>query len=185
MVYLNGEFINGDLLKVSAVIQNIKDNVLGTAFRLKYDEKLDFLRYEPGDFLEAGGDPFYLVKNEENVQEIVFGQTLRREDDYPIGSGKLVDFYFQIKEEGEFNFYFEKGVVSTWDTVRQDLSEIEWKSFKVKRPQEEKMVFNSMDEATNVLARKFPIEIATWWVLGVLILGAAFFLIKKVGKKRA
>lgn len=185
LVHLEGEFLDGDLLRVSAMISDVEEKVLGTAFHLEYDEKLDFLRYGPGDFLEAGGDPFYLVKNEENVQEIVFGQTLRREDEYPNGGGKLADFYFQIRQEGEFKFSFEQGVVSTFDTVRQDLSKIEWKSLELARPQEEKMVFNSTDQAANVLETDFPVESAIWWVLGFLILVVAFFLMKKDGKKRA
>lgn len=177
--------MDGDLLRVSALISDVEDKVLGTAFHLQYDENLDFLRYGPGDFLEAGGDPFYLVKNEENVREIVFGQTLRREDEYPSGGGKLADFYFQIKQEGEFKFSFEQGVVSTFDTVRQDLTKIEWKNLELARPQEEKVVFNSTDPAANVLETKFPVENALWTVLGLLILAVTFFLIKKDGKKRA
>lgn len=185
VVFLEEEFLNGDLLKVSVQMENVKETVLGTAFHLKYDEKLDFLRYEPGDFLENGGDPFYLVKNDEGVRNIVFGQTLRRNDEYPTGGGKLVDFYFQIREEGEFGFDFDHGVVSTWDTVRQDLLKIEWQNLSFERPQEKKIVLNSQEQVANIFESKLPTDNIYWWLPGILILVMIFFMLKKERKKRA
>jgi len=100
---------------------------------LSYDpEVLGFLRYDPGSFLERGGDPFYLVSamagpGGEEIGKIVFGETLRRGDQYPVGDGLIAGFYFQELSSdvrdgtGSFKFEFENGVVSTLDTVRQDI----------------------------------------------------------------
>ena len=70
-IALESEFLDGDLLKISAVAGDMMQPVLGIAFNLNFDgENLDFLKYEPGEFLERGGDPFYLVKDEENKTKI-------------------------------------------------------------------------------------------------------------------
>ena len=63
---MQGEFLDGDILKISVWAENISSPTLGIAFHLKYEgDNLGFLKYLPGEFLEKGGDPFYLVKNDE------------------------------------------------------------------------------------------------------------------------
>ena len=143
-VYLNGEFLNGDLLLISAEIENAQVPVLGTSFHLKYDEnKLKFLRYEPGGFLEQGGDPFYLAKDIENEGKVIFGQTLRNDDRFPVGEGDLVQFTFQIEEEGIFAFEFDREVVSSLDEVRQDIDDVIFEDFSIERGSDKESVFAS------------------------------------------
>lgn len=129
-IYMEGSKLNGDIFQLSVFSQDLTAPTLGISFHLLYEKnKLAFLRYEPGEFLEKGGDPFYLVKNDVSSDKIIFGETLRRNDSFPIGSGKITDFYFQILEEDKFKFEFFNGSVSTLDTVRQDLDSVFWKNF--------------------------------------------------------
>lgn len=139
LVFLEGRELNHDILEITVVISEIQTPVLGMAFHLGYDPSLlSFLRYDPGGFFEGGGNPFYLVSSlrdplGEESGELVFGETLRRNDSFPIGEGDVAVFYFQELEpsrfdEGEvvYEFGFENGVVSTLDTVRQDIDHIEF-----------------------------------------------------------
>lgn len=131
-IFLSGNLLDKDILKVQARAASIQSGVLGISFHLKYEgEKLKFLKYEPGTFLEKGGDPFYLVKNDEKNNKIIFGETLRRDDSFPASSGEISSFYFQIEKGDEFELKFEKGVVSTLDTVRQDIDGITWQDKKI------------------------------------------------------
>lgn len=124
-IYLEPEFLDGDLLKLAVTAEGIVSPVIGTAFHLNYDpENIAFLRYDPGEFLEKGGDPFYLVKDDQKNHKIIFGETLRRDDRFPIGEGVVSEFYFQILNWDKFAFKFEKGIVSTLDSVRQDIDTI-------------------------------------------------------------
>lgn len=124
-IHLEPEFLDGDLLKLAVTAEGIVSPIIGTAFHLNYDpDNIAFLRYDPGEFLEKGGDPFYLVKDDQKNHKIIFGETLRRDDRFPIGEGKVVEFYFQILNWDKFAFKFEKGVVSTLDSVRQDIDTI-------------------------------------------------------------
>jgi hypothetical protein len=94
-IYMEGEFLNGDLLKLSVSSDDMVYPIIGIAFHLVYDsQSLAFLKYEPGKFLERGGDPFYLVKNEEG--KIFFGETLRRDDNFPIDGDVIADFYLRM-----------------------------------------------------------------------------------------
>lgn len=120
------EFLDGDILKLSINAREMVNPVLGIAFHLLYDTNLIFLKYDTGDFLERGGDPFYLVKNDDYSKKIIFGETLRREDSFPLGDGIIAEFYFQILEEGDFNFSFENGTISSMDSIRQDIDLINW-----------------------------------------------------------
>lgn len=125
-VFTETEFLDGNILKLSINASEMVSPVLGIAFHLLYSEKLVFLKYDPGNFLERGGDPFYLVKNDDYSKKIIFGETLRREDSFPVGDGTVADFYFQILEKGDFNFAFESGTISTMDSTRQDIDLINW-----------------------------------------------------------
>ena len=121
------EPLDHDILKISVMTIDMSTPVLGLAFHLNYDgEKIKFLKYEPGDFLEQGGDPFYLVQNDAKKNKIIFGETLRRDNQFPTGGGKVADFYFQVSKREPLNFNFKQGAVSTLDTVRQDIDKIVW-----------------------------------------------------------
>lgn len=133
-VSLNYEFLEEDVLKISVEADDMIVPVLGMAFHLKYPSlSLKFIKYEPGDFLERGGDPLYLVQDDQSFAAVVFGETLRRTDSFPTGKGKIADFYFQIVDGEEFEFYFDRAVVSTLDTVRQDIDRIDWVGIRVEK----------------------------------------------------
>lgn len=124
---MQAEPLDHDILKISVMSIDMSTPVLGLAFHLNYEGgKIKFLKYEPGDFLEQGGDPFYLVQNDAEKNQIVFGETLRRDNKFPKGGGKIADFYFQIAKKEPLNFNFKQGAVSTLDTVRQDIDKIVW-----------------------------------------------------------
>jgi len=124
LVFLDGEFLNHDIFKVSVRVERALVPLLGAAFHLKYDpDELAFLRYDPGEFFEMGGDPFYLVMDS-GKGRIVFGETLRRGDSFPVGEGVFVSIYFQEFGDGVYDFEFEKGVLSTLDEIRQDLDSV-------------------------------------------------------------
>ena len=176
-VYMQGEFHNGDLLKISVEMEEMQIPVLGAAFHLLFEEeKLAFLKYEPGEFLERGGDPFYLVKADKDEGKIVFGETLRKDDNFPLGDGELVDFYFQKLKEGEFSFEFERGVVSNLDVVRQDLDRIAWDDFKIVRG-------NGMDEdpgdelADNIKLDSHNLSFEGKWLILILVMFALLLLL--------
>ena len=142
-VYMQGEFLDGDILKISVWSENISSPTLGIAFHLKYEgDKLGFLKYLPGEFLEKGGDPFYLVKNDEIKSRVIFGETLRRENSFPVGSGKITDFYFQIINEDQFSFKFDNAVVSTLETIRQDLDNVLFEDFEINKNDQKPILLN-------------------------------------------
>lgn len=132
IINMEAKSLDHDILKISVVSIDMAKPVLGLAFHLNYDPgKVRFLKYDPGDFLEQGGDPFYLVQNDEKKKEIVFGETLRRDDKFPVGGGRVANFYFQISKKQAMNFNFKQGAVSTMDTVRQDIDRIEWQNLRL------------------------------------------------------
>lgn len=138
IVQMESEPLDGDILRISVLAEEISTPVLGIAFYLNFDkDNLAFLKYEPGDFLERGGDPFYMVKDKDG--KIIFGEVLRRDDKFPLGKGVIVDFYFQILDHKDLSFEFERGVVSTLDTVRQDLNEITWENLYTDKNGEKKI----------------------------------------------
>ena len=182
-VFMEGELLDGDLIKISVRADEIQEEVLGIAFNLLYEkEKLQFVRYLPGDFLELGGDPFYLVKNESD--RIVFGETLRRNDYFPSGSGEVVQFYFQIKDGENFSFSFERGVLSTFDEIRQDLINIFWEPFQMSK--NDGLIFSTK---TNVLESDLGASYITLFRVGIFVLSSilgvfAVIFLKKWQSKR-
>lgn len=183
---LEGEFLDGDLLKISIVAGDMIQPVLGIAFNLNFEnEFLDFLKYEPGDFLERGGDPFYLVKNEES--RVIFGETLRRADSFPVGKGVVAEFYFQILKESDFNFSFYNGVVSTLDVVRQDIDKILWVDLAVSREDNEMLIDLDYSKSSIFKIGGFELSKILPWLLVLMGGGGVFFvyfLSKNQEKKR-
>lgn len=198
-IYMRGEFLDGDFLKISVYSENVITPILGIAFHLKYDgEKVVFLRYEPGELLEKGGDPFYLVKNNSKENKIIFGETLRRDDRFPVSSGLISNFYFQIPNKNFFDtenflhFSFENGVISTLDTVRQDLDKIEWVALALDKngnsiPEEEAKNIDAGEllkadlSSSSFLAHSNILWFVSGLVLSFLVL---IFIAKKLEKKR-
>lgn len=138
---VTGDMGNGTM-KVSVQTEDMQIPVLGFSFIFDYpDDALRFIKYERGDFLERGGEPFYMVeesnkvngKNDRGNGEIVFGSTLKRGDTFPIGDGNIVDFYFKISDPifdtAGLNFKFKNPIASTLlNATRQDINKIEWVS---------------------------------------------------------
>jgi hypothetical protein len=164
--------------------------VLGLAFHLNYDgDKIKFLKYEPGDFLEEGGDPFYLVQNDAKKNEIIFGETLRRDDKFPTGGGKVADFYFQISKRGTMNFNFKQSAVSTLDTVRQDIDKIVWNDLSLdkngKKITDEILSLNlSGDEKIEVDSFNLPENFGIILAMGVVIIGLGSWIFVNNKKRK-
>lgn len=178
IVKMESEFLDGDILKISVLAEEMQTPVLGLAFNLKFNkENVAFLKYQPGNFLERGGDPFYLVTNNDENGKIVFGETLRRKDDFPIGTGRVADFYFQIREENGLKFTFENGVVSTLDTVRQDIEKIIWEDLSI-----DKNGDSTIDIMTTNVSALGMEKHSNFWnfglgmAIGVLIFGGIFWV---------
>lgn len=88
-----------NLLKISVYAEDVFSPVIGVSFHLKYEpKKVSFVKYTAGDFLESGGEPFYLVKDSKEKNKIYFGETLKKTDTFPTQGGKIVDFYFKISD---------------------------------------------------------------------------------------
>jgi len=186
-VYMQGEFLNGDILKISVWSENISSPTLGIAFHLKYDgDKLSFLKYLPGEFLERGGDPFYLVENNKTKNKLIFGETLRRENSFPVGSGKITDFYFQIINEDQFSFNFDNAVVSTLETIRQDLNDVFFEDFEINRNDQKPILLNQNTVLDNLeLKNTNMLNSRKLIFLSFLLLFAVTKIIRKyIWKKR-
>lgn len=191
-VFIEGDFINQDIFKLSVHTRDVKNTVIGVAFDLRFEQgKVLFLKYEPGDFLEVGGDPIYLVKSDLVNGRIVFGETLTREDKFPSGDGKVADFYFQVKDgvdyeevQGNLSFRFERGTVSTFNEIRQDLDQIVWKDLSTKKLEVTSKVAGEIDkevEVENLVASESGSED---YLVGIVI-GMLIFLILLCGLKMA
>ncbi len=173
-VYMQGEFLDKDIIKVSVITEDMVVPVLGIAFHLVYDpQKLSFLRYDPGAFLEIGGDPYYLVQNNQN--KVIFGSTLRKDDAFPVGGANLSNLYFQIIKGDSFNFEFSNAVVSTLDTVRQDIDPIDWQNLSLSKPEQSilaKSLPASVKNAgiTNSIIKFWPVPLLTLAVLTSLLI---------------
>jgi len=186
-VYIQGEFLDGDILKISVWAENISSPTLGIAFHLKYEgDNLGFLKYLPGEFLEKGGDPFYLVKNDEIKNKVIFGETLRRDDSFPVGSGKITDFYFQIINEEQFSFKFDNSVLSTLETIRQDLDNVLFEDFFINREDGNSILVDQSSVLDNLKPKNTNIKIYYKLIfLSFLLLFLAIKIIKNyIWKKR-
>ncbi|MBT4916989.1 hypothetical protein HN709_02420 [Candidatus Peregrinibacteria bacterium] len=165
-IFMEGELVDNSLIKISVRAEEVQDESLGIAFNLIYEkDKLQFVRYLPGDFLELGGDPFYLVKNSDG--KVIFGETLSRSDYFPSGSGEVAQFYFQIKEGDNFSFSFDKGVLSTFDEVRQDLLNIFWEPYQMSK--NDGLIFSTKSSVIGIEEKS---GVITFFRVGIFILSS-------------
>lgn len=190
IIDMQAEPLDHDILKISVMSIDMSTPVLGLAFHLNYDgDKIKFLKYEPGDFLEEGGDPFYLVQNDAKKNEIIFGETLRRDDKFPTGGGKVADFYFQISKREAMNFNFKQGAVSTLDTVRQDIDKIAWNDLSLdkngKKITDEILSLNlNGDEKIEVDSFNLPENFGVILAMGVVIIGLGSWIFVNNKKRK-
>jgi hypothetical protein len=190
-VDMHAESLDHDILKISVMSIDMSTPVLGLAFHLNYDDdKIKFLKYESGNFLEQGGDPFYLVQNDEKKNEIIFGETLRRDDKFPIGGGKVVDFYFQVAKREPMNFNFKQGAVSTLDTVRQDIDKIIWNDLSLDKDGKkitDDILSGQMNDSKNmeINSANLPSNSGIILAMGMVIIGLGIwvFISNKKRKK--
>ncbi|MCX6734303.1 MAG: hypothetical protein NTZ25_00130 [Candidatus Peregrinibacteria bacterium] len=179
---MQAEPLDHDILKISVMTIDMSTPVLGMAFHLNYDgDKIKFLKYEPGDFLEQGGDPFYLVQNDAKKNQIVFGETLRRDDKFPKGSGKVADFYFQISKRELLNFNFKQGAVSTLDTVRQDIDKIVWNDLSLDKNGKkitDEILSDTLNSGQNIEVEDVnsPANFGIILVMGIAIIGLSVWI---------
>jgi len=191
IVYIESEILDDDILRISIKAQDMTTPILGFAFHLDYpNQNLTFLKYTPGDFLERGGDPFYLVSDEEEKSKIIFGETLRREDSFPVGDGLITEIYFQIKDENNMYFNFENAVASTLDEVRQDIDRINWKNLNLNTDNDKLINFDKVNTNTSSSFQSKNINKITEnkLLLSILILsilsGIMLFFILKQSKNK-
>ena len=123
-VTIDGLKIDDKILEVAINADNISSPVIGTAFYLNIPDNLTFLSYLEGNFLERGGDPIYLVKEKDG--KIIFGASLKKGDNYPLNSGTIVKFRFEINKGEIFNFHFQNSQVSLVDTIAQEMDKVEF-----------------------------------------------------------
>ena len=130
IVDMSSQSLDNDIIKVTINAKDFTKPVLGIAFYLNFNyQDFSFLKYEPGSFLESGGDPLYLVN--ENHGKVVFGETLNSDSTFPTGGGIITTMYFQKnKDTAVMQATFSNGVISTLDIVRQDLDPILWKNLQ-------------------------------------------------------
>lgn len=189
-VVMQAEPLDHDILKISVMTIDMSTPVLGMAFHLNYDgKKIKFLKYEPGDFLEQGGDPFYLVQNDAKKNQIVFGETLRRDDKFPNGSGKIADFYFQISKREPLNFNFKQGAVSTLDTVRQDIDKIVWNDLSLDkngRKITDEILSDTLNDGQNIEVDSFnlPENFGIILVMSGVIIGLIIWILRERKRKK-
>jgi hypothetical protein len=109
--------IDNDQVEVKVLANNLKDEILGAAFNIEYDnENLSYNNFSPGEFFEQGGEPIYLCSPKKNKPGlIVCGITLKRGDKLQKGSGTLISLYFKIKSNNWDDFMFENTSVSPKD----------------------------------------------------------------------
>jgi len=190
-IYMKGTMIDEEVIKINVLAKDLEIPVTGLSFYLNYTgENLSFLKYEPGEFLEDGGDPVYLVKDDDEKNQIVFGETLKRKDDFPKGGGLVASFYFQIIKKDGVKFEFKNGVVSVQEEVRQDLSKVKWQGLilsksKIKNPGNEDLEadnwnFEYSDSKRSGTSTQtwIIVAIATILMVTTSVLATVFFLKK-------
>jgi len=179
-VYIEIEHLDHDILKATVKCEEIETPVLGLAFHLEYQKDLlHFLRYDPGNFLEQGGDPFYIVSD--NSGAVIFGETLRRDDSFPFGGGNVVSIYFQkdssYNEKSIIELNFKNGVVSGMDSTRQDIDQINFENFSSAEVAKRENEITSDDKIESVLTTNVFAGGFQHYILGVLSTFGIVFLV--------
>ncbi len=177
-IFLNHEVLEEGLLKIFVQIESITNSLIGASFNLYFDnEKLSFLNYLPGSFFEQGGDPIYLITQKES--KIIFGETLLKDDEFPLGEGTLVELVFQILDAPPYEFSFEKGVLASSETVLQDLIEVKWENLEIQEIEnfENIIITNSKSKNYNKIFSLQNIALAL--LLSISVIVFSLFLIQK------
>ncbi|MBI4975145.1 hypothetical protein HZC20_00560 [Candidatus Peregrinibacteria bacterium] len=184
-IYMQQEKIDKDIFKISVLAQDFAEPVLGLSFHLIYEnDKASFLRYEPGDFLEKGGDPIYLVKNNSTNHSIIFGETLRKNDNFPVGKGIIAYFYFQVLDNSEnLLLKFYNGSVSGIDSTKQDIKHIYWQNLDLNL-KENPLNYSSLSVIDSYEKLSLPYKVLVVFVFCFSLI-SAYFLAKNHRKKRA
>lgn len=179
-VYIEIEHLDHDILKMTVKCEGIETPVLGTAFHLEYQNNLlHFLRYDPGTFLEQGGDPFYIVSD--NDGKVIFGETLRRDDNFPSGEGDIVSIFFQkdasYSDESVIEFKFKNGVVSGIDETRQDIDKINFEDFSSVKNEVVEVADLATETQASILTTNVSELDFQHYMLGVLSTFGVIFLV--------
>jgi hypothetical protein len=171
-------YLKNDLLQLDIFAQDFQVPVLGVSFQLQYSENLKFISYEPGEFLEIGGDPFYLVKDREDLQKVIFGSTLKSEDFYPMGSGLIASIIFEDQDSSKTtSLVFNKAVVSTEDEVRQDLDYINWQNIEINEEGEIIKKFTSATASYETVQDKKKKRAILLLFIGIIVASVLMFVL--------
>lgn len=135
------KFTDDGNLKIAIKTDGLQENAIGLAFELYYDSlSLEYLSYNPGNFLEQGGEPIYLVSEgfSEQGSKIVAGITLKRTDNQISLGGDIIFLNFRILNKTESTLNFEHTVISQINEngKRKDLENINWINYEITFPEE-------------------------------------------------
>lgn len=173
--------LEANVVKISVKAEEMNTPILGFSFKINVPEGYKFIKHQAGNFLEKGGNPIYLVEN--SGSEVIFGETLLDKGSLPKGSGEVASFYFQ-GDGVDSDFVFRDGIVSTFDSEREDLSGVEWLGVKSEQLEEENLE-SSSEKSGNYELPSVELNFLEIGVLGlsVVILVAAIIIYLKPNNK--
>ena len=114
-------------VRIDVILEDIPVDLFGVSFHFVMDGvDVTLENYVLGEVF-GGEDPIVLVKEKnEDENKIIFGVSLKRDENISAQSGKLVSFYIQPKRNGGLRVNFENEVMSIIDNGRVDLEGVEW-----------------------------------------------------------
>lgn len=126
-VSLHSSWHTEDILRLDVIANGIPADLFGASFHLEGTGSAWSLdRYEIGDIF-GGGDPLVVVKYQNtDSSKIVTGISLKRGSEFAVKQGKLMSFYIKADSENPPSFHFSHGVLSSFDGVRHDLTQVNW-----------------------------------------------------------
>lgn len=140
-------FKHPETIEVKVWAKNINQPILGIAFDLQFDQNIaSYEKYSPGNFLEQGGTPIYLISpTKNNPGTLVVGISLRRGDSLPQGSGQLISFFFKPKKSGQSALSFHNVSLASLDIKKRTIEDVNWIGGKMEIEKIPKGIFGKAD----------------------------------------
>ncbi len=147
--YSNVNFQGDGLIKVDVLGENLPENLFGVSFHLLIEgPEWQLVSYDPG-YVFFGTEPLVMVQEKhDQSNEIVFGMSMKRDDEYSVNDGSLTTFFIAPKDSGSFKMTFENPIAVGFDKGRIDFNNIEWAGteFEVNTTNQTKMVLNPVED---------------------------------------
>lgn len=117
-----------NLIEVQIFGKDILSPILGLAFDLNFDNQLlAYAKYQPGSFLETGGQPIYLISQATDQSgRLIVGLSLKRGDSLPKGSGQFMSIFFKILKSGQSSMQFSNVSLASLDIQKKNLDNVSW-----------------------------------------------------------